>query len=175
MRDVLVLLGASQSLQVHLSQVHTISLDLQRTAKLVPLVRMPVEYSKFCELQSLNVLFPQIAYDTRPSDVYKTLYETLRFLPSTCKTLYFRISLAESKGFKSFLFAFEELLDTLHVGGNDVLYLVDITVCRGFTFRGAFSSLIPHAPSHQSLQISDNLSLFSARMRARKFQTFFRR
>ena len=164
MCDVFVLLGASQSLQVHLSHIHTVSLDLQRTANLVPFGQ-PVEYSKFSALQSLNVLFPQIAHDTRPSDVYKTLYETLRFLPSTCKTLYFRISLAESKGFKSFLFAFEELLDTLHVGGNDVLYLVDITVYRGFTFRGAFSSLIPHAPSHQSLQISDNLSLFSARVR----------
>ena len=102
-RDVLVLLGAS------------IFLDLQRTANLVPL-GLPVEYSKLCGLQSLNVLFPPIAHDTRPSDVYKTLYETLRFLPSTCKTLYFSISLAESKGFKYFLFAFEELLDTLRVG-----------------------------------------------------------
>ena len=79
MHEVFVLLGASQALQVHLSQVHTIFLDLQRTANLVPL-GLPVEYSKLCELQSLKVLFPQIAHDTRPSDMYKTLYETLRYL-----------------------------------------------------------------------------------------------
>ena len=90
------------------------------------------------------MLFPQIAHDTRPSHVLLTLYETLQYLPSTCKTLYFHISLAEAKGFKYFLFALENLLDwVIRVGGNDVLYLVDITVCRGLTFHGAFSSLIP--------------------------------
>ena len=75
--------------------------------------------------------------------MYKTLYETLRFLPSTCKTLYFRISLAESKGFKYFLFAFEELLDTLRVGVYPLFHLVDIAVCRSLTFRGESSSLFP--------------------------------
>ena len=75
--------------------------------------------------------------------MYKTVYETLRCLPSTCKTLYFRIPLDDAKGFKYFLAAVDELLDPIRVGVYPLFHLVDITGCRNLTFRGEISSLIP--------------------------------
>ena len=139
MHDVLKFLSANKGLQTCESKLTAIIIDIHRNKSFRG---YPIAYERFQSACRLDLYLPTVTEDISLVDIECIIYEHVRFMLVSVKSLYIRIHKVELRHLQQILNAVYGLIEILSTEGHGLNYL-RISVARGITIQRKLISLLP--------------------------------
>ena len=134
-------IAAAQGIEVLRSKITSISID-SRESHWIGICGVPRSYRLYPSLKSLYLYWPHLTTRaTTDASIYGAVFETLRYLPSSCKAVYLTLQTADARLLKVLFDALEEMILQFDCEGL-ALDMLDVTIRDGITYRAIVSKLV---------------------------------